>query len=94
MVFICLPNELCIDISACLPEGGYVVDVTFPGRWYASVFSDFSIIGHGYSHLSVDGGSVCSQVVPFAELGRVFSPHQSRCFFAEKKLRLRNVFVQ
>jgi len=38
MVFICLLNELFDDISPRVPEGDYVVNVTFPSQWFVTAF--------------------------------------------------------
>ena len=38
MVVICLLNELFEDISLRVPEGDYVVNVTFPSQWFVIAF--------------------------------------------------------
>ena len=50
-------DEIFNDISAGVPEGDSVVDITFPGKWFVSafvkdLFFDFphENIGKGYSH--------------------------------------------
>ena len=75
MVFICLPNELFNDISVGVPEGDYVVNISFPSWWFVSAFFldlfftfQHENIGKSYGHLSAHGSLMCLQVDPFVEL--------------------------
>ena len=81
MLFVCLLNDLFGDFSAGVPRKIHSVSKPVVCERcrlaFAFRFPPMKILAKGYGHRSAHGGSVCLQVVPFAELERVFLQNQS-----------------